>query len=412
MNEIVTKRTEFPIGDRARGNRIAVTRSRAARRTRAECSAYKYTSKGGDTDGDLNHARTERSDGMIPFVDLKAQYAVDQGRDRRRRARGAGEHAVRARPGRRRRSRRSSPSTPTSEQAIGVNTGTSALHLALLAAGVGRGDEVITTPFTFIATVSAIDYCGATPVFVDIDPATFTIDPALIEAAITPRTKAILPVHLYGQLGRHGPDHGDRRAARPVVIEDAAQAHGAEYRGPPRRQHRRARLLQLLSRQEPRRLRRGRRRHHRRRRVRRAPSRCSATGARSRSYHHELKGFNCRLEGVQGASWGQAGLHRGAGPRRAARTPPRYDERLGRARLSHRRRARRSSPRLPRLRDPHARRDELQAFLNDAASRPASTTRSRSTCSRRSPTSATAGATSRSPRRPPTRCCRCRCSRR
>src|SRR5205814_1527021 len=83
--------------------------------------------------------------------------------------------------------------------AVGVNSGTSALHLALLAAGVGRGDEVITVPFTFVATIAAIEYAGARPVLVDIDPATYTIDPALISSAITSRTKAIMPVHLYGQ---------------------------------------------------------------------------------------------------------------------------------------------------------------------------------------------------------------------
>src|SRR6476620_6204397 len=86
------------------------------------------------------------------------------------------------------------------KHAIAVNSGTSALHLALLAAGVGPGDEVITIPFTFVATVSAICYSGAKPVFVDVDPVTFTMDPALLERAITPRTKAILPVHLYGQM--------------------------------------------------------------------------------------------------------------------------------------------------------------------------------------------------------------------
>src|SRR4030088_1515637 len=85
------------------------------------------------------------------------------------------------------------------DYAIGLNSGTSALHLALLAAGVGPGDEVITVPFTFIATAAAIEYTGAVPVFVDIDPVTFNMDPAGVSAAITPCTRAIMPVHLYGQ---------------------------------------------------------------------------------------------------------------------------------------------------------------------------------------------------------------------
>jgi dTDP-4-amino-4,6-dideoxygalactose transaminase len=114
---------------------------------------------------------------------------------------------------------------------MGVNTGTSALHMALLAAGVGRGDEVITVPFTFVATVSAIDYTGAKAVFVDIDPVTFTMDPAQLEAAITPRTKAIIPVHLYGQCADMDPILAIARKHGLVVIEDAAQAHGAEYKG-------------------------------------------------------------------------------------------------------------------------------------------------------------------------------------
>ena len=112
---------------------------------------------------------------------------------------------------------------------IGVNTGTSAL--ALLAAGIGRGDEVITVPFTFVATVSAIDYTGAVPVFVDIDPTTFTMDVAQIEAAITPRTKAIVPVHLYGQPADMDPILDIARRRGLVVVEDACQAHGAEYKG-------------------------------------------------------------------------------------------------------------------------------------------------------------------------------------
>jgi dTDP-4-amino-4,6-dideoxygalactose transaminase len=117
------------------------------------------------------------------------------------------------------------------EQGIAVNTGTSALHLALLAAGVGPGDEVITVPFTFVATVAAVHYCGARPVFVDIDPRSFTMDVSAIEAAITPKTKAILPVHLYGQPADMDPILQIARKHKLVVIEDAAQAHGAEYKG-------------------------------------------------------------------------------------------------------------------------------------------------------------------------------------
>src|SRR5271170_4990024 len=114
---------------------------------------------------------------------------------------------------------------------VSCNSGTSALHLALLAAGLQPGDEVITVPFTFYATVAAIGYVGATPVFVDIDPATFNIDPGRIEAAITARTRAILLVHLYGQCADMDPVLDIARRHKLIVIEDAAQAHGAEYRG-------------------------------------------------------------------------------------------------------------------------------------------------------------------------------------
>jgi dTDP-4-amino-4,6-dideoxygalactose transaminase len=117
------------------------------------------------------------------------------------------------------------------DHCVCVNTGTSALHLALLAAGVGPGDEVITVPNTFVATVAAIEYCGAKPVFVDIDPRYFTLDPANIERAITPRTKAILPVHLYGQTADMDPILQIAHRRGIAVIEDACQAHGAEYKG-------------------------------------------------------------------------------------------------------------------------------------------------------------------------------------
>jgi dTDP-4-amino-4,6-dideoxygalactose transaminase len=116
-------------------------------------------------------------------------------------------------------------------ECIAVNSGTSALHLALLAAGVVPGDEVITVPFTFVASIAAILYAGARPVLVDIEPRSFTMDPRLVEAAISPLTKAIMPVHLYGQPADMDPLLEIARRHNLVVIEDAAQAHGARYKG-------------------------------------------------------------------------------------------------------------------------------------------------------------------------------------
>ena len=185
-------------------------------------------------------------------------------------------------------------------ECIALNSGTSALHLALLAAGVGPGDEVITVPFTFVASVAAILYTGARPVLVDIDPRTFTMDPTAIEAAITPRTKAILPVHLYGQPADMDPIMEVARQHGLVVIEDAAQAHGAKYKGRPvgsigdmacfsfypgknlgaygeggavttsNIEH--ARTVRMLR-----------------------------DWGQDRKYHHVLRGFNYRMEGFQGA---------------------------------------------------------------------------------------------------------------
>ena len=117
------------------------------------------------------------------------------------------------------------------KHAIATTSGTTALHAALLAAGVGKGDEVITSPFTFIASANSIVYTGARPVFVDIDPVTFNIDPKFIEAAITPRTKAILPIHLFGLSCDMQPIMAIAKQHGLQVIADACQSHGASYMG-------------------------------------------------------------------------------------------------------------------------------------------------------------------------------------
>src|SRR5204863_5701276 len=118
-----------------------------------------------------------------------------------------------------------------SANAIGVGNGTDALWLTMLGLGIGAGDEVITVPMTFMATAEAISYCGAKPVFVDIDERTYTLDPDLLERAITPRTKAIIPVHLFGQTADMEPIMAIAAKHHLFVVEDACQAHGAEYKG-------------------------------------------------------------------------------------------------------------------------------------------------------------------------------------
>jgi dTDP-4-amino-4,6-dideoxygalactose transaminase len=117
------------------------------------------------------------------------------------------------------------------QHSIGFNSGTSALHVAMLLLGVGAGDEVVTTPFTFVATSWAISYVAARPVFVDIDDGTFNLDPKLLEDAITAKTKAIMPVHLYGHPFDVDPILDIARRRGLALVEDAAQAHGATYKG-------------------------------------------------------------------------------------------------------------------------------------------------------------------------------------
>lgn len=167
---------------------------------------------------------------MIPFVDLRAQYQAIRGEindaiqgvlDSCQFTLGSEVAAF----------EREFAEYCGADIGVAVNTGTSALHLALLAAGIGRGDEVITVPFTFVATVSAVHYTGATPVFVDIDPQTLLMDVQQVEARITSRTRAIVPVHLYGQPVDMAPLLQLAHRHGLVVIEDACQAHGAEYFG-------------------------------------------------------------------------------------------------------------------------------------------------------------------------------------
>ena len=169
---------------------------------------------------------------MIPFVDLKAQYlsikpdidaAIARVLESGQFVLGDEVAAF----------EREFASFSGAAHGIAVNSGTSALHLSLLAADVGPGDEVITVPFTFVATAAAIGYAGARPVFVDVARPSLTMDPDQLEAAITSRTRAIIPVHLYGQTADMDPIRAVAARHGLAVIEDAAQAHGARYRDRP-----------------------------------------------------------------------------------------------------------------------------------------------------------------------------------
>lgn len=117
------------------------------------------------------------------------------------------------------------------DHAVAVNSGTAALHAALLANGIGKGDEVITSPFSFVATANSVLFTGATPVFADIEPEAFILDPGLVAEKITPRTKAIMPVHLYGHPADMDAMRDLAEDKRLLLIEDACQSHGATFRG-------------------------------------------------------------------------------------------------------------------------------------------------------------------------------------
>jgi dTDP-4-amino-4,6-dideoxygalactose transaminase len=236
---------------------------------------------------------------MIPFLDLKAQYrtiksdidqAIHKILDSAQYVLGEEVELF----------EREFAAFSGADHGIAVNTGTSALHLALLAAGVGAGDEVITVPFTFVATVAAIRYTGARPVFVDIDPVSFTMDVNQLEAAITAKTKAIVPVHLYG----HPADMdgileiAERHGLK--VIEDACQAHGAIYKGRPVGGLGHAGCFSfypgknlgaygeggMVTTNDP---------------GMQKTMRMLRDWGQEKKYYHVLKGFNYRMEGLQGA---------------------------------------------------------------------------------------------------------------
>jgi len=239
---------------------------------------------------------------MIPLVDLKTQYrdikseidsAIAHVLENAQFALGPAVEAF----------ERDFSSYCGTTQTVAVNSGTSALHLALRAVGVGPGDEVITVPFTFVATVAAIEYAGARPVFVDIDPEYYTMDPALLERAITPRTRAVVPVHLFGQPVDMVSIVDVARRHKLAVIEDACQAPGADDQGrrigsigdigcfsfyPGKNLGAYGEGGAAVTNHEP---------YGERMRLQRS------WGEKTR-YEHSIRGFNYRMDGIQGAILG------------------------------------------------------------------------------------------------------------
>ncbi len=235
------------------------------------------------------------------------------------------------------------------EHCVAFNSGTSALHVALLLLGVGPGDEVVTTPFTFVATSWAISYVGAKPVYVDVDDATMNLDPKLLERAITPRTKAVLPVHLYGHPFDLDPILAICRKHKLPLVEDACQAHGAKYKG---KTVGAAGDISCFSFYPGKNL-----------------GACGEGGAlvtnnasfaaRARSlrehgstvrYYHDEVGFNYRMEGIQGAVLGVKLPHLQKWTDARRRVAHRYNELLRDTPLQLPQRSRLRGKRLPSLR--------------------------------------------------------------
>jgi dTDP-4-amino-4,6-dideoxygalactose transaminase len=172
------------------------------------------------------------ADVKVPFLDLKAQYAPIRAEVEAALREILDNTAFILGPGVQRFEEAFAPYAGR-KHCVGLNSGTSALHLALLAAGVGPGDEVVTTPHTWISTSWAVSYCGAKPVYADVDPKTGNLDPAAADKAITGKTKALLPVDLYGNPADLVAFEEIARRRKVVLIEDAAQSHGARLDGRP-----------------------------------------------------------------------------------------------------------------------------------------------------------------------------------
>jgi dTDP-4-amino-4,6-dideoxygalactose transaminase len=248
------------------------------------------------------------------------------------------------------------------EHCVGFNSGTSALHIAMLLLNIGPGDEVVTTPFTFVATSWAISYVGAKPVFVDVDDASFNLDPELLERAITPRSKAVLLVHLYGHPFAVEPIKAICRKRNLPLVEDAAQAHAAKYRGklvgtfgaiscfsfyPGKNLGAYGEGGALVTNDAAFASRARSLREH---------------GSTKRYYHDEV-GFNYRMEGIQGAVLGVKLKHLDAWTRERRRVAHRYHELLADTPLQLPREADGAESAYHLYVVRHPRRDELKKHL-------------------------------------------------